>query len=585
MNSTGNPEAAFLQRNAESLQKIAIFADLSEGFTVGFVEVALERDCAFVIQALTSHSDDLDVQWIPLKFEQPDLRYLIAAITTALESVERIPDTKVVLLVCGLERAIGGYGDYPPLLSNINIARDTYVKKLPYPMLFLLPSYAINRFARFAPDFWAWKSIEVRLQSDLPPHDQAVAALSIIADPERVMPVAQERFDLLYRLLQDYRQPSPTRADLLNQLGHAYESHLNYPKAEQAYQEALNFYETLTDSLDQAETLNNLAELYYAMGRCGEAEPLFTRSLAIREQQLGADHPNTAASLNNLAVLYYAMGRCGEAEPLFTRSLLIREQQLGDNHPDTATSLNNLAGLYQAMGRYAEAEPLSQRSLAIREQQLGADHPNTAQGLNNLAGLYQAMGRYAEAEPLFQRSLLIREQQLGADHPDTAASLNNLAALYQSMGRYGEAEPLSKRSLAICEQQLGADHPDTANSLNNLAALYYAMGRYQEAEPLYHRSLLIREQQLGADHPDTASSLNNLAALYRAMGRYAEAEPLYMRSLAIWRQGLGETHPNTKTAWSNFCALIQQAVQSGRAGELSAHPITQAVLEQVRGEA
>jgi len=415
MNSTGNPEAAFLRRNAESLQKIAIFADLSEGFTVGFVEVAIERDCAFVIQALTSHSDDLDVQWIPLKFEQPDLRYLIAAITTALESVERIPDKKVVVLICGLERSIGGYGDYPPLLSNINIARDTYVKKLPYPMLFFLPSYAINRFARFAPDFWAWKSIEVRLQSDLPPHDQAVAALSMIAEPERVMPVAQERFDLLYRLLQDYRQPSPTRADLLNQLGHAYESHLNYPKAEQAYQEALNFYETLTDSLDKAETLNNLAELYYAMGRYGEAEPLFTRSLEIWEQQLGADHP------------------------------------------------------------------------------------------------------------------------------DTAASLNNLAGLYELMGRYGEAEPLHQRSLAIREQQLGADHPDTATSLNNLAALYYAMGRY------------------------------------------AEAEPLYLRTLAILMQGLGENNPNTQTAWNNFCGLIQQAVQSGRAGKLSAHPIAQAVLEQVRG--
>jgi len=110
------------------------------------------------------------------------------------------------------------------------------------------------------------------------------------------------------------------------------------------------------------------------------------------------------------------------------------------------------------------------------------------------------------------------------------------------------------------------------------------MGRYAAAEPLFQRSLAIREQQLGADHPDTAISLNNLAGLYQAMGRYAAAEPLYLRTLAILVQSLGETHPNTQTAWGNFCYLMQQAVQSGRAGELSAHPTTQAVLQQVRGE-
>ena len=69
------------------------------------------------------------------------------------------------------------------------------------------------------------------------------------------------------------------------------------------------------------------------------------------------------------------MGRYAEAEPLYRRSLAIREKQLGRDHPDVATSLNNLAVLYQAMGRYAEAEPLYRRSLEIREKQLGATTP------------------------------------------------------------------------------------------------------------------------------------------------------------------------------------------------------------------
>ena len=65
-----------------------------------------------------------------------------------------------------------------------------------------------------------------------------------------------------------------------------------------------------------------------------------------------------ATSLNSLARLYEAQGRYADAEPLYERSLAIREKVLGPNHTDVATSLNSLAGLYQEQGRYDHrAEP------------------------------------------------------------------------------------------------------------------------------------------------------------------------------------------------------------------------------------
>jgi tetratricopeptide (TPR) repeat protein len=69
------------------------------------------------------------------------------------------------------------------------------------------------------------------------------------------------------------------------------------------------------------------------------------------------------------------------------RSLAIWEQQLGANHPDVATCLNNLAYLYQSQGRYAEDEPLYRRSLEIFTTKLGLNHPNTQQVQENLARL------------------------------------------------------------------------------------------------------------------------------------------------------------------------------------------------------
>ncbi|HEU5378865.1 MAG TPA: tetratricopeptide repeat protein, partial [Ktedonobacteraceae bacterium] len=71
--------------------------------------------------------------------------------------------------------------------------------------------------------------------------------------------------------------------------------------------------------------------------------------------------------------------------------LAIREQQLGPAHPDTASSLNNLAGSYRAQGKYEQAEPLYQRALAIRKQHLGPDHPHTQTVRKNYAKLLRAI--------------------------------------------------------------------------------------------------------------------------------------------------------------------------------------------------
>src|SRR5438876_22031 len=57
-------------------------------------------------------------------------------------------------------------------------------------------------------------------------------------------------------------------------------------------------------------------------------------------QQLGPKHPETAQGLNNLADLYREQGKYEQAEPLYERALAIREEVLGPEHPETAQGLN-----------------------------------------------------------------------------------------------------------------------------------------------------------------------------------------------------------------------------------------------------
>ena len=73
-----------------------------------------------------------------------------------------------------------------------------------------------------------------------------------------------------------------------------------------------------------------------------------------------------AQSLNNLALLYDNQGQYAQAEPLYKRSLAIREKALGRGHPDVATSLENIADLYKKTGREKAAEAFEKRAAAIR---------------------------------------------------------------------------------------------------------------------------------------------------------------------------------------------------------------------------
>jgi tetratricopeptide (TPR) repeat protein len=67
----------------------------------------------------------------------------------------------------------------------------------------------------------------------------------------------------------------------------------------------------------------------------------------LRKRLLGDKHPSVAISLNNLAELYSSQGRYEEAEPLFLQALAIAEQALGENHPNTVKIRENLQMMRQ----------------------------------------------------------------------------------------------------------------------------------------------------------------------------------------------------------------------------------------------
>lgn len=256
----------------------------------------------------------------------------------------------------------------------------------------------------------------------------------------------------------------------------------NYQEAKQQ----LHFYLTQlaqqkneVGSLALAELYDKIAYSLSFLGKYQEAMPYAEKVLAIRKQVLGEEDLQSANSLSNLADLYYYQSSYFKALPLYQKALVIREEQLGENHPDVAKSLNNLANVYESQGCYEEALPLYERSLAIWEKILGKSHVDVANILNHLARLYKIQGDYTAALHLYGRALAIWEKTVDEYYPDVAVSLNNLAALYERQGNYTTALSLYQRTLVVLEKSFGIEHPTTKIVAKNYARLQAKIANFE----------------------------------------------------------------------------------------------------------
>ena len=311
------------------------------------------------------------------------------------------------------------------------------------------------------------------------------------------------------------------------------------------------------DSLDCANSLNNLASLYRDQGDYRRAEEFCRRALEVVKKLPDKNYAALADCLNSLALIYWKEGDYRQAEPLFRQAMEIRKIVPGVKHPVYAQSLNNLALMYQAQGDYQRAGPLFRQATEIVKNALGVKHPTYAVCLNNRAFLYQAQGDFRQTEPLFREALKIRENGLGKDHPDYAQSLNNLGQLYFDQRDYGQAEPLLRQAVAIIRRQIEATAiiqserqqlamlQTNRHYLDGYLGLAVDSGRYSEGayrELLAWKGMVLRRNRLARaarQSPELAATFTRLQRVARRLTRLAWTAP-DPRQEANWRQGVAK---------------------------------------------
>jgi LAS superfamily LD-carboxypeptidase LdcB len=113
---------------------------------------------------------------------------------------------------------------------------------------------------------------------------------------------------------------------------------------------------------------------YFAMNEEGlyAAAGLLSSALSIRNEILGADHPDSVQIALMLGPVYQRMGRLDDAEKLYLDAFHAQEKAKGANSPELSLYIKLLAGIYEAQGRQTEAQALNEHMRALFRDAFGA---------------------------------------------------------------------------------------------------------------------------------------------------------------------------------------------------------------------
>jgi CHAT domain-containing protein/tetratricopeptide (TPR) repeat protein len=388
------------------------------------------------------------------------------------------------------------------------------------------------------------------------------------AEAKRKSIVKYEETLELYRKAGDRKAEAQT----LNNIAEVYWSLEEMQKAMGRLNEALTLSKAIGDRKVEANALGNIGMVYMSLGdmqkaleKLNEALPI---SLTIGDRKVAAD------TLNNIGLVYRLVGEMQKALDKYSESLPIR-RAAGDRKGEAAT-LNNIGVVYLSLGDMQKALDKYNESLPIR--QAVGDRRGEALTLNNIASVHHLLGQTQKALDKYNEALRIR-RTIG-DRRGEADTLNNIGVVYRSLEEMQKALEKFNESLSI--SQAMDDRRGEVITRNNIGTVYQSLGQIQKALEIYNEILPI--QRTVGDRRGEAATLNNIGSVHQLLGQTQKALDKYNEALLIRRatgdrRGEADTLHGIGVAYHSF-----GEIQKGLEKFNEALPIRRGVGDR-RGEA
>ena len=267
------------------------------------------------------------------------------------------------------------------------------------------------------------------------------------------------------------------------------------------------------------------ADIYTSLGNFPAAESAFLQSINYREHDYGMKHSLVADDLTAYAMML-------RAKPELDRALLVldRSRQIhlmeGISSPALADDYSRMALIQMDLGNPTLAASLLEQTLRIREATLGAGHPGLLPEMDRLAIAYITERSYAKSEDVYRRALVIRERQFGKDSPEILQNVEGLAYALFGARKFDDSEIYYKRLLGLWQASAGKEHPMVATTLDKLALLYREQNKLVEGQQATDSAMAYRVHF-------HAAGLVKEAGFLMLQSKAQEARVLYKLALAL----------------------------------------------------
>jgi uncharacterized protein HemY len=408
--------------------------------------------------------------------------------------------------------------------------------------------------------------------------------------------------------IQELGESHTDLAETLFSLGDLALHEKRFGVAEDNYRGALTVLEGSygEDDFRTAKAWTALARLYEKKQQWSRARPLLGRAVESVEAVLGPSHLEVADLLEKTGRVYLVCGAVDQvAEPL-ERTLSIRIEHLGEQHPATARVLK-LQGDHNVMlGDLKTARRLYSRADSIIADFHGADSPVRFEYRFAFASTLRKLGEYEQCDSHIQ----VMFEQLGHEDKDTqlrkADLREELGYLCLAQGKIKDAEVAIKQSLDTRSHYLSPNTEEVSSAFEALARIHYADDRMVTASALADRALDALESDdenqerrataviskarieillarveldqeapavatnhantalnmlrdlLGELHPEVAAILHLLGEIALSERKLEKAEGYFENALAKWEAFYGGAHPRVCDAVSSLASLYQQ---------------------------
>ena len=297
----------------------------------------------------------------------------------------------------------------------------------------------------------------------------------------------------------------------------------SYAKALENFEESLSNWRAIGDRAGEAQTLNLMGEIHFALSDSRKALDCHKQALKLFRDV--GDSLGEADTLNNMADAHQALGEVKTALDL-SKQALPRQREIG-NREGEVWALNNIALAYWSSGdRLLALDYYNQTLQLCRDLK---DIACEARTLNGIGNVYSSLGDPQKALECYLQALPLRKQVKSSS--GEAITLSNIGLIYNNIGEYQKA--LEYNELAIPLRQAAGDRRGLAYTFRNIALAHSGLGDKQMALDYLQQALtIIREKK---DQRGEAQILKYMGSIYTQIGDYQKALDYLHKALAVSR--------------------------------------------------